>query len=138
MMPTTPSGSRVTSMSMFGLTLANFSPGIRKRFACEEVEDLAGPGRLADAFRKGLAFFARKQATEFLAAGENFGRGAQKNVVPLLRRRPRPGRKRGMRGLDRSVRLSGVSLRVFADKVVCVRRVDVASDTSSRRPILRR
>ncbi len=28
MIPITPSGSRVTSMSTFGLTLANFSPGI--------------------------------------------------------------------------------------------------------------
>ena len=40
MMPTTPTGSRVTSMSTPGRTLANFSPGMRSDFAGEEVEDL--------------------------------------------------------------------------------------------------
>ena len=59
-----------------------------QRFASEEVEDLPGAGRLADTLRERLAFFARQQAPELLATGENFGRNAQQNVVPLLRRRP--------------------------------------------------
>ena len=100
-----------------------------QHFASEEVEDLSGSGRLANAFRKGLAFLARKKAPELFAAGEDFGRGSQQNVMPLLRRRPRPRRERRMRSLDCGVRLCCVGLRVFADKVVCVRWVDVASDT---------
>ena len=47
MIPTTPTGSRVTSTSTFGRTLANFSPGMRKRLAGEEIEDLAGAADLA-------------------------------------------------------------------------------------------
>ena len=111
-----------------------FLAGNPQRFTREEVEDLPGPGRLADAFREGLALFARQQAPELLAAGKNFGRGAQQNVVPLLRRRSRPGRERGMRGFNRGVGLSDVGLRIFADKVVCIRRIDVASDTGAVDP----
>ena len=105
-----------------------------QHFASEEVEDLSGSGRLADTLRQRLAFLARQQASELFAAGENFSRDAQQNVMPLLRRRPRPSGKRSVRGLDRSVRLCGVGLRVFADKVVCVRRVDVASDARAVDP----
>ena len=106
-------------------------------FAGEEVEDLPGSSRLANSLWKRLAFLARKQASELLAAGENFGRSAQQDVVALLRRRARPGGKRRMRGLDRGVRLSRVGLCVFADDVIRVRRVDVASDASAVDPFSR-
>src|SRR5262249_21320004 len=95
-----------------------FLAGNPQSFAGEEVEDLSRSGRLADAFREGLAFFAREQTPKLLAPSENFGRGSQQNVMPLLRRRPRPRWERGMRGLDRGVRLRGVGLHVFADDVV--------------------
>ena len=134
MMPTTPSGSRVTSMSTLGRTLANFSPGIRKRFAGEEVEDLPGARRFADPFRQRLAFLARQQTSELLAPGENFGRNLEQDVVALLRRRARPGGKRRMRGLDRRIGLGGVGLSVFADDIVGVRRIDVARDARAVDP----
>ena len=103
-------------------------------FAGEEVEDLPGSGRFANSLRKRLALFARKQAPELLTAGENFGRNAQQDVVALLRRRPRPGWKGGARGFDRAVRLHSVGLRVFADDVVGVRRIDVATDSRAADP----
>ena len=65
-----------------------------QRFAGEEVEDLPGAGRLADRLGQRLALFAREQPAELLAAGEDFGRDAQQDVVALLRRRARPGRER--------------------------------------------
>ena len=99
-----------------------------QRFASEEVEDLPGPRRLADPLGQRLALLAREQPPELLAAGEDFGRNAQKDVVSLLGRGPRPGGKGRMRGLDRGVGLRVVGLRVFADEVVRVRRVDVAGD----------
>ena len=134
MMPTTPSGSRVTSMSTFGPHAREFLARNPQRFASEEVEDLAGPGRLADPFRQRLALLAREQAPELLAAGEDLGRNLEQDVVALLRRGARPGGKGRMRGLDRGAGLGGVGLGVFADEVVGVRGVDVAGDGRSVDP----
>ena len=43
------------------------------RFASEEVEDLAGAGRFANAFGQRLALFAREQAPELVASRKDLG-----------------------------------------------------------------
>ena len=91
-----------------------------QRFAGEEVEDLAGAGRLADAFGQRLALFAREQAPELVAPRQNLSRDAQEDVMALLRRRSRPGGKRRVRGVDRRACLRGVGLRVLANDVAGV------------------
>ena len=88
--------------------------------AGEEVEDLAGAGRLADAFGQRLALFAREQAPELVAPRQDLSRDAQEDVMALLRRRSRPGGKRRVRGVDRRACLRGVGLRVLANDVVGV------------------
>ena len=90
MMPTTPIGSRVISTSTPGRTDGSFSPPDAQRLAGEELEDLAGARRLADAFGQGLALLARQQ----LARARPCARGsrcrcASSDVGALLRRRPR-------------------------------------------------
>jgi hypothetical protein len=107
MMPTTPTGSRVTSG--------------------HELEDGAGASRLADALRFRLAFFAREQRAElFLAREEGVADGIE-NVGALLRRRARPGRPRGFRGGDGGLGLMLVGLGIMADHVVDIRGIDVGA-----------
>ena len=72
-----------------------------QRLAGEERKDLARARDFADAFRQGLAFLARKQTTELVLARQNFDRDLVEHVVPRLRRRARPGRKRRLGGGDR-------------------------------------
>ena len=138
MMPTTPTGSRVTSMSTFGRTRGEFLAGNSQGLAGEEVEDLAGPHDFADGFGQRLALFASEQAAEFVAPRQDFCGCPRQDVVPLLRRRARPCRKGGVGGRDRGVSLSGVGLRIFADDVVRVRRIDVSGDADAIRPNRRR
>ncbi len=94
MMPTTPTGSRVISTSTPGRTDGTISPARRRRFAGEELEDLAGAGRLADALGQGLAFLARQQLAELFLAREDLVADALAQNVVALQRGPsatRPG-----------------------------------------------
>ncbi len=132
--PTTPTASRVISTSRPGRTEAPFSPESRKRLAGKEREDLSGARDLADALRQCLAFLSRQQATEFVLAGEDFGGDAVERVKPLLRCRARPfGERRLGRG-DRLQRLGRIGLRIFADDVIGIRRVDVSADAGTLGP----
>ena len=94
--------------------------------AGEEGEDLAGAGGLADAFRQGLAFLARQQAAELVLAGEDLVGGLLQDFVALLRGGAAPGREGSLGGGDRIVQVLNGALRILADDVVGVGRVDVA------------
>jgi hypothetical protein len=115
-------------MSTPGRTLAIFSPGMRSVSPAKKSKICAGAARFADRLRQRLALFARQQAPELVAPGDNLLGDAQEDVVPLLRRRPRPRGERRLRRRDRVACLRGVGLRVFADDVAVCRRVDVARD----------
>ncbi len=64
---------------------AEFLPGYPQNFAREEIEDLSGATDFPDGFGQGLAFFPRKQPSEFLLARENLGRDLEQKIVPFLR-----------------------------------------------------
>jgi hypothetical protein len=112
-MPTTPTGSRVTSMP---------TP---ERLAREEGEDLAGPGRLADALRQRLALLAAEDAAQLVLARHDLVRGLLEDVVAKLRVALRPGRKRRLRRSNRRLGISRRTAREFTDHVIEVRRIEV-------------
>ena len=102
--PTTPTGSRVTSTSMPGRTLGSDLAGEPQRLAGEEVEDLPGAHRLADAFGQRLALLARQQPAELVLAREDLVGGLLQDVVALLDAGARPGREGGLGRGDRAAR----------------------------------
>jgi hypothetical protein len=97
-----------------------------QRLAGEEIEDLPCPRDLSDAFGTGLALLASQELAEFFLTGQNFVGDFLQRVVPLLRRRPRPGRRGSLGGGDRGVRLRRVGVGILADDIVGVGRVDIA------------
>ena len=99
--------------------------GKAQRLAGEELEDLAGARRLADAFGQRLALLARQQLAELLPALQDLVAGRVEQVEALLRRAPRPGREGRLGGRDRPLRQRPVGARVLADHVVQIGRVDV-------------
>jgi hypothetical protein len=103
--------------------------------AGEELEDVAGTRDFADGLGQGLAFLARQQVTEFIAACQDLGTRGIEDVEALLRRGHAPGRLRlGGRG-DRLLGVLGIRLRVFADHVTCVGRIDVAAGAGAFDPL---
>jgi hypothetical protein len=86
MMPTTPTGSRVMVHVDAGADArAATSPASRRRLAGEEVEDLRGADRLADALGERLALLAGELAADLLLAGEDLVAGRLlEDVVALL------------------------------------------------------
>ena len=105
-----------------------------QRFAGEELEDVPGPRRLADAFGQRLAFLARQEPAELVLAREDFGADAIEEVRSLLDRARRPRRSGRFGGGDRRARLRGIGLRVFADHVADVRRIAIGRCRSAGDP----
>ena len=103
MMPITPTGSRVASMSTPGLTEANFSPGYSQRFAGEEVEDLARSADLVHRFLAASCPLRELEGVQVLHAAKGFRtrsetecRAAPVASCETSRERPR-GRRRSRR-----------------------------------------
>ena len=111
--------------------------GEPQAFAGEEIEDLPGAHRLADAVGERLAFLAREQPPDLLAAVEDLVRSRLEDVVALLDAGARPGRERRLGRGDRLFGVAGAGPRVVADDVVGVRRIDVGRRPRPR-PIRRR
>ncbi len=126
MRPMTPSGSRVISTSTPGRTDGSFLAGEAQRLAGEELEDVAGAHRLADAFGQRLAFLAREEPPELVLAREDLVAGAIEDVRALLdvAAAPRPGNACFAAAIA-VARLRGVGLRVFADHVGQIGRIPV-------------
>ncbi len=99
--------------------------GEPQHFAGEELEDVPGARRFADAFGQRLAFLARQEAAELVLAREDLRADAVEHVRALLDRACRPRRERRFRRGDRRARLRRVGLRVLADHVADVRRIEV-------------
>ena len=68
--------------------------GQPQHLAGEELEDVPGAHRLADALGQRLAFLAREQPADLVLAGEDVGADLVEDVGAILDRRRRPGRKR--------------------------------------------
>jgi hypothetical protein len=134
MMPTTPIGSRVTSTSTPGRTDA---PAHRapQHFAGEELENVAGAGHFADPFRQRLAFFAREQLAELVLARDDLVADLVEHVRARLHVERGPRGDSGARGGNRLLGLCGVGLRVFADDVAQVGRIDVLGPGRARYPL---
>ena len=111
--------------------------GEPQRLAGEEIEDLPGAHRLADALGQRLALLAGEQAAELLAPLENLVAGRLEDVVALLDARARPRRERRLGGGDGALGVVGAAARVVADDLVGVGRVDVG-DGLARPPSPRR
>ncbi len=121
-----------------GAHAGEFLAGNAQGLAGEEIEDLRGARDFADRLGQRLALFAREQSPQFFAPRRDFQRGAQQDVMSLLRRRARPGGEGRTRRGDRVVDLRRIGLGVFAHDVVGVRRIDVAGHARRARPIRRR
>jgi hypothetical protein len=96
-------------------------------FAGEELEDVAGAGGFADAFGAGLAFFARKQGTEFFLAGEDFAADLVERIGACLDAAGGPGREGGGGSSHGIVDVRGITLRVLAQHVGQVAGVEVGA-----------
>ena len=127
MRPTTPTGSRVISTPMPGRTEGMTSPDEAQAFAGEELEDLAGARGFADAFGLGLAFFAREQRAELFLAREDLVADLVERFGARLDAAGGPGREGGGGGGDRGVHLGRVALRVLAEHVGQVARVECSA-----------
>lgn len=91
----------------------------------EELEDVAGPGDFADAFRQGLAFFTRQKRPKLGLARQYLGAGGVEHVEALLRRRILPGFEGGAGGGDGRLDLGFAGRRIDADNIVGIRRVKI-------------
>ena len=116
--PTTPSGSRVTSTSTPGRTDGELLAGQAQHLAGEELEDVAGARRLADALGQRLAFLARQQR----ARARPCARGSRSPAVSRMFARSwiEPVAQAGNAAFAAAIaasRLRGVGLRVLADHV---------------------
>ncbi|MCY1323921.1 hypothetical protein D9M69_93570 [compost metagenome] len=100
-------------------------------FAGEEVEDLAGTHRLADAFDKRLAFLARQQPSELVLAGKDLVGGLPQDRVALEDAGARPGRERSLGRGDRGAGIVGRRTGIFAHNVIGVGRVDVGNPVTA-------
>ena len=85
--------ARRSRRSMPGRTPGTHLAGEPQRLAGEEIEDLRGADRLADAFGERLAFLAGQQPAELLLAGEDLVGGLLQDLVALrgCRSATRPG-----------------------------------------------
>jgi hypothetical protein len=88
--------------------------------AGEILEDAAGADGFADAFRQGLALFARQQAAERLAPLEHQGGGAVEDVRADLWRGLGPGREGAPGGGDGGVDLRHIAVGRAGDQVAGV------------------
>ena len=132
--PTTPTGSRVISTPMPGRTDGSELARQAQAFAGEELEDVAGARGLADAFGLGLAFFARQQRAELFLAREDLVADLVERVRARLDAAGGPGGKGGGGGGDGGIHLVRVALRVLAEHVGQVARVDVGAVAGAGEP----
>ena len=109
MMPTTPTASRVTSTSTPGRTLANFSPGMRSASPAKKSKICAARSTSPIASGSVLPSSRASSPPSSSRRARISRRDAQQNVVPLLRRRARPGGERRARRGDRGLDLGGVA-----------------------------
>ena len=136
--PTTPTGSRVTSTPTPGRTEGTHVAAGAQRLAGEELEDVAGARDLADGLGQGLAFFARQQVAELVARAPGSRLPAASRMSKRCCGVDRPQARLRLRGGgDGRARLRGIGLRVLADHVARVRRVDVARGAGAVRPTRR-
>ena len=96
-----------------------------EHFTPEEFEDVTGAGDFTDAFLERLSFFAREEASQFLASLENLAANSVECVGTRLDARLRPARESGTRCLDGVLGLLFVRARVLADTFRQIRGVDV-------------
>ncbi len=135
MMPTTPTGSRVSSTSMPGARRGQFFARESQRLAGEEIEDLRGAQHLADRLGQRLALLARQELSELVLARDDLVRDLLQNVVALLDARARPGAGKG--GACRGDRLLGLltrGARITADDVAGIGGIDVVGGLGSVDP----
>ncbi len=128
MSPTTPTGSRVISTSMPGRTDGDLLAGETQHLAGEELEDVARARGLADALR---AASCPPRATAGARArpcarGSRCRRDRGCSRAPGSIRSPTAGKAFFAAAMAAS-RLRGVGLRILADHVVDVGRIDVGS-----------
>ena len=96
-----------------------------QRLAGEELEDLAGAARLADAVGERLALLAREQLAELLPALEDLVADGVEKIEALLRRAPGPGRKRRLGRGDRLLGKRPIGARVDAHDVAQIGRIEI-------------
>ena len=134
MMPTTPTGSRVSSTSMPGRVGRQLLAGKPQRLAGEEVEDLRGAQHFADRLGQRLALFARQQPSELVLARDDLVGDLLQDVVALLDAGARPCRKRRAGSGDRLLGLLARGARIAADDVAGVGRIDVVAGVGAVDP----
>ena len=125
MMPTTPSGSRVTSTSTPGRTESSLSPRMRTASPAKYLKIAPGARRFADAVGERLSLLARQQPPELFLARQNLGAGAIEDVEAFLRRRQRPFGERALRRRYGLLDVSRRPARELADDVADVRGIDI-------------
>ena len=98
-----------------------------QRLAGEELEDLPGAGRFADALGQGLALFTAEQRAELLAAGEDLVGGLAQDGMSLQEAGARPHGERRLGRRDRPGRIGGTGAGVVPDDLIGIGGVDVGN-----------
>lgn len=107
---------------------------LAQRLGAEEFEDMAGPGHFGDALGKGLTLLAGEQQAQLALPPDQFGTDEVEGVGAQLDAGAGPSlacRRRGAYRLAGSLR---VRLRICADDIGHVRRVDVDPDVGPGDP----
>ena len=125
MMPTTPTGSRVTSTSTPGRVEAIFSPASRSTSPAKKSKIWPARATSPIALGQRLALFARQQPAELVLARHDLVGDLRQNVVALLDAGPRPCRERGTGRADGVLGLLPRSARIAADDVAGIGRIDI-------------
>jgi len=104
-------------------------------FPREELEDVARADHFAHAFRERLAFLAGEQATQLVLPRDHLEASLLEHLGAGLDVGGGPGRRGGAGGGDGGSGLGDVGLRVLADHVIRVGRVDVARPRGTGDPL---
>src|SRR5690606_17808241 len=106
-----------------------------QRLAGEELENVARAGGLANAFRQGLALFARQQPAQLFLARQDLVADRVQDVGAALAGSAGPFVGGRVGGGDGLAGLGGVGLRILADDVGQVGGVDVGADVDAIDPV---